>query len=146
MYSGNLPFEDAKDSPALQRYLDLVEQYKPDAKKAFLGVNAFSAWLLFAQAAKECGADLTRRCVYDNAKKIHDWTGGGLHAASDPGNNRASGCFLELTATADGFERVKIPTTDGPFNCDRAQNGFVIEEGSDVGTKLSDVGKTIDDL
>ncbi len=147
MYSGNLPFEDAKDSPAIQRYLDLFEQYKPDAKtKAFLGLNAFSAWLLFAQAAKECGADLTRRCVYDNAKKIHSWTGGGLHAASDPGNNKASGCYLELLATPDGFERVKIPTTDGPFNCDREQNGFIIEEGSDVGTHLSDVGKTINDL
>jgi len=147
MYSGNLPFEEAKDSPALQKYLELFEKYKPDAKtKAFLGLNAFSAWLLFAQAAKQCGADLTRRCVYDNAKKIHSWTGGGLHAASDPGNNKASGCFLELLATPDGFERVKIPTTDGPFNCDREQNGFIIKEGSDVGTHLSDVGKTINDL
>ncbi len=85
-------------------------------------------------------------CVYDNAKKIHEWTGGGLHAASDPGNNKASGCYLELIATTKGFERAKIPTTDGPFNCDAKQNGFVIKEGSDVGTHLSDVGKTLNDL
>jgi hypothetical protein len=137
----------AKSSPALQKYLQLFEQYKPGAKtKAFLGLNAFSAWLLFAQAAKECGANLTRRCVYDNAKKVHSWTAGGLHAATDPGNNKASGCYLELIATPKGFVRAKIPTNNGPFNCNPKQNGYVIKEGSDVGTHLSDVGKTMADL
>lgn len=147
IWSGNFPFEEAKSNPALTKYLELFQQYKPNAKtKAFLGVNAFSAWLLFAQAAKECGDDLTRRCVYDNAKKIHEWTGGGLHAASDPGSNRGSGCYYLLQATPKGFTRVKIDTNQGIFNCDRKQNGYIVKEGSDVGTKLSDVGKTLDDL
>ena len=147
IWSGNVPFNEAADNPGLTKYLELFEEYKPDAKtEAFLGVNAFSAWLLFAQAAKECGADLTRRCVYDNAKKVHEWTGGGLHAPSDPGANKGSGCYLVLKATPNGFERVKIDTNEGIFNCNRAQNGFVIEEGSDVGTSLSDVGKSLDDL
>ena len=29
--------------------------------------------------------DLTRKCVYDNAKKVTSWTGGGLHADAEPG-------------------------------------------------------------
>lgn len=147
MYAGQAPFEEAEDHPALAKYLELFERYKPDAKtEAFLGVNAFTAWLLFAQAAKECGADLTRRCVYDNARKIHRWTGGGLHAPTDPGNNRTSGCYLLLKATPEGFERVEIDTNEGIFNCDPEQNGYVIEKGSDVGVSLSDVNKSLADL
>ena len=68
--------------------------------EALLGVQAWSAWLLFAEAAKACGSDLTRRCVYEHAKQIHDWTGGGLHAATDPGANRRRGCYLLIEANA----------------------------------------------
>ena len=39
----------------------LMAQYKPDGKIAYLGVQGLSAWLLFAKAAGECGADLTPR-------------------------------------------------------------------------------------
>ena len=67
------PFEQAAQNPATQQYLDEFAKYKPNAKaKALLGAQAWSAWLLFAQAAKACGSDLTRKCVYDNATKIHD--------------------------------------------------------------------------
>ena len=80
------PFEQAAKNPATQQYLDEFAKYKPGAKaKALLGAQAWSAWLLFAESAKACGSDLTRKCVYDNAKKIHDWTGGGLHARHRPG-------------------------------------------------------------
>ena len=57
--------------PAVKQYEDLFDQYLPNStrKQASLGLNSFSAWLLFAQAAKSCGADLTRKCVYDNAPR-----------------------------------------------------------------------------
>jgi hypothetical protein len=145
-WSGFAPFSDADENPAIQQYLDIFEQYKPNAKtEASLGLQSWSAWLLFAQLARDCGSELTRRCIYDEGKKVHEWTGGGLHAASDPGANRGSGCFLVLAATPDGFERVKIDTNEGIYNCSR-KNMFFVEEGSDEGVKLEDVGKTIDDL
>jgi ABC-type branched-subunit amino acid transport system substrate-binding protein len=140
------PFEDAKSNPALQEYEDLFAKYKPNGKsQALLGLQGFSAWLLFAQAAKECGADLTRRCVYDNLKNVHDWTGGGLHATTDPGAGTPSNCYALIEATPDGFELAKIPTTDGIYNCS-TKNVYTFEKSYGTGVKLGDVGKTLNDL
>ncbi len=146
VWSSFVPFEDAEDEPAMQQYLDLFEKYKPDAKTtAYLGLQSWSAWLLFAQAARDCGSDLTRTCVYNNAKNIHDWTGGGLHARTDPGANTGSGCFVMLRATPQGFVRADIDPNDGIYNCSK-KNAYFVEEGSDEGVKLEDVGKTLKDL
>ena len=41
-------------------------------KPALLGAQATSAFLLWATAAKECGADLTRQCVLDNLAEDHE--------------------------------------------------------------------------
>ena len=65
-----------------------MTQYKPDGKIAYLGVQGLSAWLLFAKAADECGADVTRDCVWEKAQAITDWTGGGLHATQTCGPRR----------------------------------------------------------
>jgi len=98
------PFETAKAGSPTQEYLDAFDKYLPNGKaKALLGLQAWSAWLLFATAANECGNDLTRKCVYDNAKKIKDWTGGGLHSASDLATGKAPECFTELIASPSGF-------------------------------------------
>ena len=45
------------------------------ASRGHLGSKAFSAWLLFARPPKECGADLTRECVYEAAKhhRVDRW-------------------------------------------------------------------------
>ena len=140
------PFEDAKHNPATQQYLDAFAKYKPDAKtKAALGVQAWSAWLLFAQAAKACGSDLTRKCVYDNALKVHEWTGGGLHAPTDPGNNVGSKCFVLLQASGDGFSTVDVGATDGIYRCSD-KNSYVLKGDYGKGVTLADVGKTINDL
>ena len=105
----------------------LFEQYKPDAKTtAALGVQSWSSWLMFARAARECGSDLTRKCVYDNAKKIHDWTGGGLHAPTDPGKNQGSRCFVLLKADGDGFSTVDVGANDGIYSCSD-ENGFELK-------------------
>jgi ABC-type branched-subunit amino acid transport system substrate-binding protein len=140
------PFEDAESNPALQQYLDLFAEYKPDGKsEALLGAQGFSAWLLFAQSAKACGADLTRRCVYDNLKKVHEWTGGGLHATTDPGAGTPSDCYALIKATPDGFELARIPTTDGIYNCS-PKNVYTFRKDYGEGLTLEDVGKTLNDL
>jgi Periplasmic binding protein len=146
VWGGFAPFEEAKDHPAVQKYLDLFKQYKPGAKTtALLGLQSWSAWLLFAQAARDCGSDLTRTCVYNQVKKTHDWTGGGLHARSDPGSNTPSSCFLLLRATPHGFERVAIDTNEGIYSCG-PKNGYFVKGEGGTGVSLADVGKTMQDL
>lgn len=140
------PFEAADENPATQRYLELFEKYLPNGKaKALLGMQAFSAWLLWATAASKCGNDLTRRCVYDEAEKIHEWTGGGLHAVQDPGANTASECFSVLQATPDGFEPADVDANEGIYNCD-PENVMTLTGDYGESVTLEDVGKTLDDL
>lgn len=140
------PFEEADDHPATQQYLDAFEEYLPDGKdRALLGLQAWSAWLLFAQSARDCGSDLTRACVYDNAKSVHEWTGGGLHASGDPGTNTPSECYLVMRATTDSFVRADIGATDGIYRCDE-DSLRELEGDYGTGTTLSDVGLTEDDL
>jgi ABC-type branched-subunit amino acid transport system substrate-binding protein len=137
----------ADQNPATQQYLDLFEQYRPDGKaEALLGYNSFSAWLLFATAAKACGSELTRRCVYDEATAITEWTGGGLHASTDPSSHQGPRCAMVVEASADGFV---VPDdfelTDGLFRC--SDDSVVPLEGDyGRGTTLEDVGKSLDDL
>jgi hypothetical protein len=113
------PFELAADNKATQDYLDLMEQYNPDGKVAGLGVQALSSYLLFAQAATECGSELTAECLLENAEAAADWTGGGLHAPQTPGNEVPSDCYLLLGLESSGFfynEEATEPT-DGVYNC-----------------------------
>ncbi len=116
------PFEDAKDNPATQQFIDILKKYVPDATPKSLGVNAFSAWLLFAQSARDCGSDLTRKCVMEKAGAAKDWTGGGLHVKVLPGptTSRNSDCFSILQATAQGFAVATdyVQPNDKIYNCD----------------------------
>jgi hypothetical protein len=116
------PFLDpalAKDNLATEQYRDLMAQYKPDGKIAYLGVQGLSAWLLFAKAAGECGANVTRDCVWEKTRAITDWTGGGLQAKHDLQTAQASECTAILEVKdqkfqlADGYE-----PNDGIYNCD----------------------------
>lgn len=124
LWSGIVPFEDAAKNPATQQYIDLLKKYANGAKPKSLGVNGFSAWLLFAQSAKACGSDLTRECVMEKASNVADWTGGGLHVAGKPAdaNGEPSECFTLLQATPGGFvlNTDFVTPNEGIFNCDPA--------------------------
>ncbi len=107
------PLEEAADWPATQRYMDIVNQYVDDPKFAVLGMQSFSAWLLFAAAANDCAesndGELSRECVLKAADAIDDWTGGGLHAPTDPGpeGGPSAVCNMLVTVNSDGgFERL----------------------------------------
>ena len=116
------PFLDpaqAKQNPATQQYLDLMKQYKPDGKIAYLGVQGLSAWLLFAKAASECGADLSRDCVWKHARAITEWTGGGLHAEHDLKTGDASDCTTVLEVKGQKFQVAKGFTPNNDiYSCD----------------------------
>lgn len=103
------PFEEADQWPAVQQYLDLLEQV-PDAKVASLGLQSMSAWLLFATAADACATAndgvIDRTCILTEAEAIDEWTGGGLHAPSDPGGDEPPSCGMLLVVRDGGFERL----------------------------------------
>ena len=141
------PFETAKAGSPTQQYLDAFKKYLPSGKaKALLGLQAWSAWMLFATAANDCGNGLTRRCVYENAKKVKEWTGGGLHAAVDLSSGKASPCFTEFLASSSGFKIVSdLKPTEGIFRCD-PKGVYTLTGDYGKGVTLADVGKTMADV
>lgn len=127
------PFENADVVPAVQDYLDVVEG--AGAKPGLLSMQSTSAFLLWAQVAKECGSDLTRECMVEGLNNVNEWTAGGLHAPSDPGNNMPPSCALVVELQGDTFEQV-FPETKGEFHCnedyvletDPAASGVTLNE------------------
>jgi ABC-type branched-subunit amino acid transport system substrate-binding protein len=94
-----VPLEDPPAGSATADYLEIVEASGGDI--AQLGAQATSAFLLWATAAKECGSDLTSACVMEKLSQVTEWTGGGLHAPTNPGDNEVSECgnVLKMEAT-----------------------------------------------
>ena len=125
-------FAMADDVPAMADYLELMERYNPEGKTAMLGMQGLSGFLLFATAAKACGAELTRQCVLDQAAAQDGWTAGGLHSAQTPGNLVATQCSLAIRVTPEGFEYDEGLTgpNEGIYNCDP---GNVVELTADYG-------------
>jgi Periplasmic binding protein len=108
------PFEQADSNPATQQYLDIVTEHGGDTSQ--LGEQATSSFLLWATAAKECGADLTRQCVLDQLSQVTSWTGGGLHAESNPGGNMPPECAMLLKLDGTTWTQA-FPEEEGEFDC-----------------------------
>jgi len=114
------PIEEADKWPAIRQYVDNLEKYVPDAKVAPLGIQSTSAWLLFAVAANACAKAnkgvIDRTCVLQQAAAQKDWTGGGLHAATDPApfdQAKSSSCSMLMIVKDGKFERL-YPKLGGP--------------------------------
>lgn len=118
------PFEEADQWPATKQLVDILDAKVPDWQHAALAIQAFSASLLFGAVAKECAADgpITRACILERAGEVHEWTGGGLHAPSDPGANQGPKCSMLMVAKSGTWERLypelDAEADDGDgFNC-----------------------------
>jgi len=109
-----IPFEEADTNKATQDFLDLLTANGGDI--SLLGTNTASSFLLWATAASQCGAELTRACVLTNLANTHEWTGHGLHAATDPGGNHPSPCNITLHLVGSAYERF-APAERGTFEC-----------------------------
>ena len=83
--------------------------------------------------------------MYDNLKKVTDWTGGGLHATQNPGANKPGDCFTLIKATPTGFQLAKINPNDGIYSCN-PNNLYTLTGDYGKGVTLQDVGKSINDL
>ncbi|MEU1511442.1 ABC transporter substrate-binding protein [Streptomyces sp. NPDC005811] len=138
------PLESAADNPATQQVIDLFKKYAPGKQVTYPVLRAFSAWLLFATAAKDC-AELTRKCVYDNAVEQTAWTGGGLQAPADLSKSDVpSKCYTIVEATAKGWQLADFEPTDGVYRCDAPAYKYQADYGKPV--TLADVGKSLADV
>jgi ABC-type branched-subunit amino acid transport system substrate-binding protein len=126
--TNTVPFEEAEQSPALQVYLHWLEEAAPGTAPTTLGLQAFSAGLLFAEAMKPLGSDVTREALIDALSAITEWDSGGLHMVTNPGENEMNACFLYLQVKDRKFERVH--PKEG-YECDPSAT---IELEGDYGT------------
>ncbi len=113
------PIEEADRWPATAKYLELLDEYTDDGESSALGIQSMSAWLLFATAANACGEEndgvLDRTCILEQAAAVDDWTGGGLHAETNPDRFdevEASPCGMLVVVRDGKFERL-YPELDG---------------------------------
>jgi hypothetical protein len=150
------PFEAAGKgaaSSAIDDYLALFKHYLPNGKaRAMLGLNAFASWLLFAEDANKCGADLDRKCLVRELTAVTTFDAGGLIARRNPSQpSQASTCFTLMKATPTGWTQVpQVDPNEGVFNCN-PDNVFNVPatglmEQYPAGPSLADVGKSLDDL
>lgn len=112
-------FEEADQVPAVRDYLDMMAEHLPTGKVSGLGMQSLSAFLLFSRAAHDCiaenGGVLARACVIEKAEQVTDWTGGGLHAPSNPGGNEPPSCYQMIQVVDGAFTRhfpTRNPTED----------------------------------
>ena len=134
------PFEEADARPAMRSYLDILEAGAPGAQPEQLGVQAFSAGLLFATAAKAAGNDLTRDRLIAELENIHEWDAGGLHGTTDPGANIPQTCFVMMQVSYEGFTR-RYPLPDADEEIYEAGNGMACPTDATV-TLTGDYGST----
>lgn len=123
------PAEAAKN-PATNEYRQLMAKFKPGGKIAYLGLQGFSAWLLFAVAVRDCGSNVTRDCVFAKARDHTNWTGGGLHSPSNVKDNEVSDCYALLGVQGGSFVLQSIAANDGIYRCDKSG---VFKLGGDYG-------------
>jgi hypothetical protein len=132
------PVERAAENPATEGYLTILKRYVPKAKTALLGLQGLSAWLLFSQSLGECidKGDVTRDCVYSAGHAVTKWTGGGLHAPTNPRSQEFSECYAVIEARGGAFRLAKIDVNFGDiYNCDRGNVIHLKNSGAAVGVR-----------
>lgn len=118
-------FEEADTYPAIKQYVDIMKK-DPGRKIAALGIQGWSAWLLFGTAVNKCleksGGELSRKCVVEAGKTITTWDGGGLHTDANPGDNIPPECAMGAVAEKGAkfgrlFPKKSDPTYEDGFSC-----------------------------
>ncbi|AVV45651.1 hypothetical protein C6376_34125 [Streptomyces sp. P3] len=137
------PLESAADNPAVRQLTDLFEKYAPGRQVTYPALRAFSAWLLFATAARDC-AEITRKCVYENAMKNTGFTAGGLQAPFDLTSKQPPTCHSIVEATAKGWQAADFKPDQGAYRCDAPAYKYKGDYGAPA--TLAGVGKSLSDL
>ena len=119
------PFEEADANPATQQYLDLLTESRRQDRPARRPVDVVVAPV--RPAARDCDLDndLTRTCVLERAAAAEDWTGGGLHAPTNPGSNEPTPCTIVLPVEDGAFTRY---SPDEGYDCgEESDQPYVVE-------------------
>jgi len=131
------PFEEADKWPGIEAFDKMMETYNPTGKVAALSLQATSALLLFATAARDCakgsGGEISRDCVMKAGFAIKDWTAGGLHAATQPSSKKPGECALLLQVQGGKYVRLD-PELDDPDAVDGFFCSPIAEITGDLGT------------
>lgn len=134
-----VPMEEAEFNPATADFLDIVES--EGILPSLLGQQAVSSFLLWATAASACGSELTSDCVLDEIALIDDWTGHGMHVATNPAGNNMVECIALIVLEGTEYKRV-YPEEPATFACP-GDEGFdewviTIETASSEAALLND--------
>jgi hypothetical protein len=123
------PFEEAGERPAMARYLELLEASSSeyDTEPEQLGVQTWSAFLLWATAVDALGADVTREALAEELETITSWDGGGLHGEANPAEGVPTTCFVVVQVSSEGFER-RYPLAEDDADVFEEGNGFACPE------------------
>ena len=103
------PFEQADSNPATQQYLDIVTEHGGDTSSASR-----------PRRPSCCGpprprsAAPTWQCVLDELAKVTSWTGGGLHAESNPGGTCPR---VRCSSSSTARPGCRPPEEEGEFDC-----------------------------
>jgi ABC-type branched-subunit amino acid transport system substrate-binding protein len=114
------PFEEP--NAAIDLYNQWLEKAGGGTAPTTLGVESFSAGLLFAKVAGSLGSHLTRENLITGLTKVTSWDAGGLHPSQNPGQNVANSCVLYLQVKGGKFVRA-FP--DKGFACNKANTAHV---------------------
>ena len=119
------PFELADENPATPDYLELMERYNPDGKVALLGAQAHVGLPALRPVGDRVRLRADPDCLLEEAGRVTEWTGGGLHAPQSPATTTPRPCFVLLSSTTTASWSTRSPPqpTDGIFNCDDGQRG-----------------------
>lgn len=134
VWLGVVPLEEVDDNPEMQLYFEWLEREFPGAEPTALGVQTWSAGLLFATGVKALGNEVTRQALFEELSGVHEWDGDGLHFPADPGANRAAHCFLYMVVEDGEFTR-SYP--DEGFDCDES---YRVELTGDYGQGATSSG------
>jgi hypothetical protein len=112
---GTNPFEDASSIAAMKRYLTA------GGPPSEVGVEAYSAGLLFEAAAKQVVlADgkngLTRVALLGKVAATNDFNAGGILGTTQVGNRVPNGCFVMMKVQSGKFVRAE-PAAHNALNC-----------------------------
>ncbi|KAA0234031.1 MAG: hypothetical protein JJLCMIEE_00901 [Acidimicrobiales bacterium] len=129
--STTFPFEEATEGNAIQVYLDYIAEVSEDAKPSALGVQAFSAGMLFAEAMHALGDEITMDGLAEALENITEWDGGGMHVPTNPGGFEGSECFMIMRVENGEFVRHFPATYDegdvNGFSCS-PENRYELQE------------------
>jgi hypothetical protein len=135
------PFEEPEHFAGLASYLDMMATYEPDGKIAGLGLQATSAFLLFATAANECIAAnagvLERECVLSAGQAISSWDGGRLHSETNPGSNLPAACGVIMEVRDGAWQRLSPELGSADDDADGWHCDDLLEIAGDFGDLTS---------